>query len=140
MLNKYFKDSQVKPEFDKEFISLFNGWLGQEKMHRLDEVSEEEWSKFNSLLQAIYEKYKLYIVDLNESKYKIVKNINEISDSYSVSMNKKSSQFTQLIIPELECVLTEEWDYTYILWHKNSGARELIVPLVSKVGLFNFCD
>lgn len=140
MISSYFEEWEVKPEFEKEFISIFNGWLGKENMHKLNEVKEKEWYKFNELVHEIYKKYKINIVDLNENKYKTAKNTNEITETYTVSMNKDASQFTKLIIPELECILTEEWDYTYILWHKNNGAKEAIAPLITKVGLFSFND
>ncbi len=138
MISSYFEEWEVKPEFEKEFISIFNGWLGKENLHKLDKVKENEWSKFNCLVHEVYNKYMIVIVNLDEHSYKIAKNKNEITETYEASMNKYASQFTKYIIPELECVLTEEWDYTYILWHKNNGAKEAIVPLVTKVGLYNF--
>ena len=138
MISKYFEEWEVKSEFEKEFISIFNGWLDKENMHKLDEVKENEWSKFNDLVHEIYNKYKIIIVDLNKNNYKTAKNKGEITETYTSSINKDASQFSKFIIPELECVLTEEWDYTYILWHKNNGAKEAIAPLITKVGLFNF--
>ena len=140
MISSYFEEWEVKPEFEKEFISIFNGWLGKENLYKLDEVDEKEWSKFNDLVHEIYNNYKINIVDLNKNKFKTAKNTNEITENHKVSMNKDASQFSKFIIPELECILTEEWDYTYILWHKNNGAKEAIIPLATKVGLFNFSE
>jgi hypothetical protein len=42
--------------------------------------------------------------------------------------------------PELGCVVTEEWDYTYIIWHKNNGAVEKLAPFIKKAKLKHFCN
>lgn len=39
-------------------------------------------------------------------------------------MEKDSSLFLKLVLPELGCIISEEWDYTYIVWHQNNGALE----------------
>ena len=50
----FFKHGEVRPDFRKEYISLCSGWLGQERLHLLDEVSEEEWVRFNRMLLAAF--------------------------------------------------------------------------------------
>lgn len=55
-------------------------------------------------------------------------------------MQKNASQFSWYVIPELDCVLTEDWDYTYILWHRNKKALEAIRPLLSEANLKHFSD
>ena len=55
MYNEYFEDWDVKSEFNKEFISIFGGWLGKDNLHKLDDVTEREWGKFNHLLRVISE-------------------------------------------------------------------------------------
>lgn len=55
-------------------------------------------------------------------------------------MKKDSSLFSKYIIPELECVITEEWDYTYIIWHKNNGAVEALIPYILDSKLLHFSD
>jgi hypothetical protein len=72
-----------------------------------------------------------------------IQNIDDIGitlSSYKESMNKDSSQFSKYAIPELDCIFTEEWDYTFILWHKNNGAVEALKPLITKAGLYHFHD
>ena len=55
MYDDYFtSDGEVRPEFRKEFVSIFSGWLGTANLHKLDEVTEEQWSRFNDLLKALY--------------------------------------------------------------------------------------
>ena len=56
------------------------------------------------------------------------------------SMNKESSEFTKLVVPDLGCVISEEWDYTYIIWHKNNGAVDALAPYIKAVGLEHFHD
>ncbi len=55
-------------------------------------------------------------------------------------MNKDDSLFSRYVLPELDCVVTEEWDYTYIIWHKNNGAVEKLAPFITKAKLKHFCN
>jgi hypothetical protein len=55
-------------------------------------------------------------------------------------MQKNASQFFQLVIPALDCVITEEWDYTYILWHRDVDALGAIKPLLFGARLEHFSD
>jgi hypothetical protein len=42
MYQSYFEDWEVKADFTKEFVSLWDGWLGDES-YKLDLVTESEW-------------------------------------------------------------------------------------------------
>jgi len=55
-------------------------------------------------------------------------------------MEKHAGLFSQYVIPELECVITEEWDYTYILWHKDNGAIDALSSYISEANLYHFPD
>ena len=140
MYSKYFLDLEVNPEFDKEFISLFDGWLGKDNLHKLDEVTENEWRGFNALIKLISENYDVAQADCGSQSICDIGDINEVISTYREAMDKDSSQFTKLVIPALGCVLTEDWDYTYILWHKENGALEALTPLINKAGLYHFHD
>jgi len=136
--SKYFNDWEIKPDFNKEFICIFDGWLGEENLHKLDDVTEEQWGKFNQLIQLISYKFELYTVNCEDESINKIVNINEALSTYDESMEKDSSQFTRLIIPELDCILTEEWDYTYILWHRGNEAIDALKPFITKTGLYHF--
>ena len=138
MFNEYFKESEVKPEYSKEFISLWDGWLGKENYHKLDEVTEDEWAQFNSLLRSIAERFSFETVNLEERSLTKVCDIESILLSYEESMNKESLAFIRLVLPELECVISEDWDYTYIIWHKSNGAVESLSPYIRAAGLAHF--
>ena len=140
MLSKYYEDWEVKPEFEKEFISLWPGWLGMENYHKLDKVTEEEWRKFNIFIRLLNEKFDIYEVNLDKKSCETIRDIETVLPGYEEDLEREYGQFTKLIIPELEAVLTEEWDYTYILWHKDNGAKESIAPLVNEAGLYQFYD
>ncbi|KZM41041.1 hypothetical protein OA92_15885 [Marinomonas sp. SBI22] len=140
MFSDYFEEWEVKPEYSKEFISLWSGWLGKENYHKLDEVTENEWGRFNSFLKSISKKYSIEKVDFEAQSITKVDNIETLLSSYSESMNKDSSMFTNIVLPELECVISEEWDYTYIIWHKKNGAVEALSPLIESDGLKHFHD
>ena len=137
--SKYYTSfGEVKPIFEKEYISLWPGWLGPENSHKLDEVDEREWSKFNVFLKFVFSQYKIMNVRLCNNACEELKCIEDILPSYKEDMKRESSEFTRIIIPELKCVLEESWDYTYVLWHKDNGAVESLTPLIEKSGLLHF--
>jgi hypothetical protein len=138
MIEDYFLDYEVRPEFNKQFISLWPGWLGTENMHKLDEVTETEWSRFNQLILEIADEFKVGVVDLKTAEVSFLTDIEQALKPYAESMNSRSRDFGRYILPDLDCLLTEEWDYTYILWHKNNGALEKIEPLIKRCELKHF--
>jgi len=138
MFDKYFDDWEVKPQFKREYVSLWPSWLGKENIHMLDQVTKEEWSRFNSFILAISQIYKLGLVDCNAGSVTFPVNIESTLSDYSGSMNKDSSVFSKYVIPELDCVLTEEWDYTYIIWHKHNSAVDALIPYILASKLQHF--
>ena len=40
--------------------------------------------------------------------------------------------FSTIIIPSLNAVLEETWDFTYILYHEYNGTVETLKPLIKK--------
>ncbi len=139
MISDYYDDCwEVKPSFSKEFISLWPGWLGESERYKLDEVTENEWSKFNLLIKTIHSRYQIINVDLPSNSFKYIDNVEEILFSYKESMEKESKDFSRLILPEFECILTEEWDCTFILYYKNNNVKEVLLPIIKEVGLFHF--
>lgn len=140
MYSEYFQDWELKPEFKKEFICIFDGWLGEENLHKLDEVTESEWQRFNTLIHLISKNYNVVQANIEARSIRELGSIDDVLCTYEESMNKDSERFTKLVVPQLQCVLTEEWDYTYILWHKNNGALEALQPLINKAGLYHWND
>ncbi|ACR12123.1 conserved hypothetical protein [Teredinibacter turnerae T7901] len=140
MYQKYFEDWQVKPDYSKEYVSLWDGWLGKENYHKLDEVTEEEWGRFNILLKNLAGNFCIESADCEKETLTGITNIETVLSTYKDSMNKESSEFLKLVFPGLDCVISEEWDYTYIIWHKNNGAVEKLIPYIKAVGLEHFHD
>ena len=138
--SQYFEECEVKPEFKIEFVSLWSGWLGKENLHILDEVTEKEWSRFNDLIRLLSNKFKIEILDCELESISNVSDIESTLSAYEDSITKTAAKFSNYILPELECVLSEDWDYTYIIWHKNNGAVEALAPFIEKVGLKHFSD
>lgn len=138
VFNQYFEGHDVRSSFEKEIITLWPSWLGPNNLHLLDEVTEKDWSRFNNFISKISKRYELGIVDCVREKVDFSANIDETLCDYSKSMNKNSSQFSKYIIPELKCVISEEWDYTYILWHKGAGALEALSPYIEQAQLKHF--
>ena len=140
MFGKYFEDWEVKSEYSKEFVSLWNGWLGKENYHKLDEVTEIEWNRFNALINALAKDFDLEVANCENHSLTKVSELESVLSTYEESMNKDPSEFTKLVIPDLDCVISEEWDYTYIIWHKNNGAVEALSPYIKASSLEHFHD
>lgn len=138
MYHKYFQDSEVKSEFKKEYISLWSGWLGENNQYKLDSVTEHEWQRFHHFLVLLGNKFHIQKVNWNTETLTKIPNISAILDSYEQSMDKDSSQFYQFVVPELECVITEEWDYTYIVWYRDNITVAALAPYIEKAGLCHF--
>ena len=138
MLDQYFQGWEVRAEFQAEFISLWPGWLGPGQVYRLDQVTEAEWQRFNDLLALLVERHEVLLADLELGQLRSLAGADGVAQSYQAAMSKDASQFTRLVIPELDCVLTEDWDFTYILWHRDGAAVNALAPLVEKAGLYHF--
>ena len=78
------------------------------------------------------------VVDHSAATVEFPARLEPFLSDHQESMRKDASQFSQFVIPELDCVITEEWDYTYVLWHRNIGALEAIKPLLAEARLQHF--
>lgn len=136
----FFERGEVRPDLRKEYISLWSGWLGKERLHLLDEVSEEEWSRFNRMLLAAFGAFRMGVVDHSTGTVEFPSRLEPFLSDHEKYMRKDASQFSQFVIPALDCVITEEWDYTYILWHRDMGALEAIRPLLVGARLQHFSN
>lgn len=136
----FFEHGEVRSEFSKEYISLWPGWLGEKRLGLLDEVSEDEWSSFNEMLLAASQAFRMGVVNHVSETVEFPEIIEPVLSDYQGSMRKDASQFCQFVIPALDCAITEEWDYTYILWHRNTVALEAIKPLLVEARLQHFSD
>jgi hypothetical protein len=134
----FFEDGEVRPDFRKEFISLWPGWLGIERLHLLDEVGVDEWLRFNRMLLLAFENFRMGIVDHAVGSVEFPARLEPFLSDYQESRQKGADQFSQFVIPALDCVITEEWDYTYILWYREPRALEAVKPLLSEAKLQHF--
>ncbi|MGR6873994.1 hypothetical protein ACU6U9_17170 [Pseudomonas sp. HK3] len=139
MYSNYFEGGEVKPEYTKTFISIFDGWLGEGDLHKLDKVTVCEWERFSNFIRRISQAHEVQVVDFETESFIQVTNI-ELLSSHDESKNKTSAEFTRIFIPALDCIITEDWDYTYILWCKNLNSIDILKPLIDEVGLFSFRD
>ncbi|RZL50773.1 MAG: hypothetical protein EOP00_02645 [Pedobacter sp.] len=138
--NNYFENGEVSHEFKKEFVTLWPEWLGEENYHKLDEVTKPEWGRFNLLIRNISKQYKLLLVNLKEKTISKINDLEKTLASYDDSRNKSSNEFSVLIIPYLDCILTEDWDYTYIIWYRNKKAVERLDPIITESELYHFSE
>jgi hypothetical protein len=136
----FFEHGEVRPDFSKEYISLWSGWLGKERLHLLDEVTEDKWLRFNQMLLAAFGNFRMGMVNHAAEAVDFPAQLEPFLDCYDKYSQKDGSRFLQFAIPELDCLLTEDWDFTYILWHRNAGALEAIEPLLTEAGLRHFSD
>lgn len=138
MYEQYFSGWDVLPEFQTEYVCLWPHWLDKENYHLLDEVTELEWKRFNEFIEKISKHYKVGVINCTNETVIFPKIIRSTFSTYSESMNKDSLLFSKYILPELDCLITEEWDYTYIIWHKNNGAIDALSSHIRNSKLHHF--
>ena len=138
MYSYFCNDWEVKSTFQQEYVTLWPSFLGLGKLHLLDEVTEFEWGRFNYLLKLIFKEYKIQKVNHFTESLLDVEDINSVLSLYKDSMNKDASKFSQFVLPELNCIITEEWDFTYIVWHENNGAVNALSTFISQADLYHF--
>ena len=140
MFSTYFADWEVKPGYKKEYVSLWSDWLGKENYDKLDEVTEKDWGRFNNWIRLLSEKFAIELVNCENESLQEITDIESVLSNYEESMNKDASLFLKIVLPELGCIISEEWDYTYIIWHKENGAVKTLAPYIQEAGLKNFHD
>jgi len=140
MYGEYFLDGEIKSEFLPEYISLWPGWLGKDRLHELDEVVEADWNKFNNFIRLLGMSLDVWFVDRESETIGRVEDIESTLSTFETSMSKTEAKFSRYVLPSLSCVIAEEWDYTYILWHKGGSAVEQLQPLIAESGLYSFAD
>ena len=138
MYDQFFRQHKIAPHMRKEFVSLWSGWLGSVRIHELDEVTENEWSRFNDFVSLVATEYEAFLPNHEERELIPVEKPGTLAQSYSHAMNKSASDFLQLVVPVLDCVIEESWDYTYIIWHQGDESISELSPLIGRVGLFHF--
>ena len=140
MYGEYFLDGEIRPEYLPEYISLWPGWLGKDRLHELDEVVEADWNKFNNFVRLLAMSVDIWFVDRESETLDRVEDVENTLSTYEAYMSKTTARFNRFVLPSLSCVIAEEWDYTYILWHKGGRAVEQLQPLIAECGLYSFAD
>lgn len=139
MYEEYCVDHSFRSDFKAEFVSLWDCWLGKESLHKLDEVTPNEWGKFNTLLRQLSQHFTLLAISHETKEATEVLDIEAYLSTYEQAMNKEARQFSAFIIQELSCAISEDWDYTYIIWHREKGEVESLAPFIKASGLKHFC-
>jgi hypothetical protein len=135
---EYCVDYAFRPEFKPEFVSLWEGWLGVANLHKLDQVTLDEWGRFNVFLRRLAQRYTLFSLSHRAKSVTEVVRIDDFLSTHAQAMSKEAAQFSVFLIPELSCAVSESWDYTYIIWHKESGVVETLSPLIKACELAHF--
>ena len=139
MFSDYFTDWEVNSDFSKEFVSLWDHWL-KEESDMLNKVTEQEWLRFNELIRSISKHYQLSKVDMENQQIMSIGNIEDTFSTFEEMGRKTPDMFSKYVIPSLNCMITEEWDYTYIIWHKNNGALDQLLPFIKESRLEHFTN
>jgi|GEM_PF-1272032 len=136
-IGAYFVDGEPSRRFTKAYISHWPGWLREENLHKLDEVTNADRQKFWQLLRSVSEHFSVLRVDPSFG----VSKLHSVDELLRPPGAKPThAELVKLVLPELDAMLTEEWDETYILWHTGNGAVESVAPLVREAGLFQLRD
>ena len=84
----FFEHGEVRPDFGKEYISLWSGWLGKERLHLLDEVSEDKWLRFNRMLLAAFEAFRIGVANHAYEIVEFLARLEPLLSDYQESMRK----------------------------------------------------
>lgn len=92
------------------------------------------------MLLAAFGAFRMGVVKRAAKTVEFPPQLEPLLDDYQARLHKDGSQFSQFVIPALDCVITEEWDHTYILWYRDIGALDAIKPLLVEAKLKHFSD
>ncbi|MEQ9314598.1 MAG: hypothetical protein RLN72_02035 [Henriciella sp.] len=140
-IESYFKDFEPLPHFEKTYVSLWDGWLGPERSHLLDDVTREDELKLVDFYWSLATRFEVFRIDLKVGTVARFGGPDRRSLAADVINGSRThAQFFKLIVPALDCLVTEEWDYTAIIWHRSETAPAQLLDMVESAGLKHFTD
>ena len=135
-LNKQriYNFAHIRETFDRKHISIFNAPLGEKNLYKLDEVTENDFNKFNNLLNLLFTKYELFSIENNNCQ--LIQDITTLTVTFDEHGKKSSNDFIKIMIPELNIFLTEEWDYVYTLLCEDATKIQFLLNFIKESKLF----
>ncbi len=129
--------------YEKVAISVFDGWLGPDRLHMLDCDSRERAKRNQKLLshwQKIFERTSVLAVHLRgKAKQRLLirrfasqASFLKLADYHPY---KPSSRFQLIALPDLEALYMENWDDTNVLWFKSMEKARPVIEWAAECGL-----
>src|SRR3546814_19095082 len=78
------------------------------------------------MLLAAFEHFRMGMVNHVAETVESPAQLEPLLNAYGEYMQKDASRFFQFAIPELDCLITEDWDFTYILWHRTTDRKSVV--------------
>ncbi|WP_341665117.1 hypothetical protein [Vibrio sp.] len=100
----------------------------------------DDFERFNTWIRLISKNFTILEVSLKTETLSEMSDVESILSDFESSQDKTSAEFIRIVIPELECIISEEWDFTYIIWHKNNGAVDKLQSSIKNAGLKSFSE
>ena len=119
-------------------ISVFDDWLGSDRLHLLDCKSYDERNDRNRRLLAFWgEIYDGYCVlsRTDAGDFAAPANRDIYLDECRYEPDRTSTEFQCIIIFDLLAIYQEHWDDTNVLWYSDRGRIKPLLQMATSCGL-----
>lgn len=122
-------------------ISVFEGWLGKENYHLLENVSDavdsERKARFKLFHQSLFQEAEIYrFYFKGVSGKNILYKSFLTAESFYEYCGSECSNNIALVIPKYECIYVGGFDYTNIIYYKSTEKIAELIRLVQLSGLY----
>ena len=124
-------------DYQPIFVSIFDHWLTpdefQPEIHTQDKGElNQRREKFKNFNVGLYNLTNIYSWKNKRHKRFFIypfTSLNQLTKKYNIEdQHGESGRRYDIIIPDLDAVYSEEWDWTNIIWFRD---REKINPLIN---------
>lgn len=132
-------------DYQMIFVSVFDHWLTQNEFepHIHTEDLKEILTRRNNLqnfIMGLFEMTPTYTWKIKRKKRFFIyplETLEQILNKCNIqSQHGETGQRYDIILPELQAVYSEEWDWTNIIWFRDKKLIQPIIELAEKCGLY----
>ncbi len=139
-------DGEPGSEYTYRAVSVFDQWLGPERLSELDIHGEERVAKiaaldrFNRRVVESAEPHRIEIADARRDDGVVVRPFQTPAEALSYvkqsAEHESSESFFRVLLPPWRAVYLEGWDFTNVFYLRDLARIEALDALASECGLF----